>query len=663
MSSERSFTIPSSTGNTLSIPSATTSRPPAFLEDGPKSTSSSGLGSTTSTPTACITPNIVVVDLSTTIEIPDYRRFYQAPIQSFQPTYTALPDGSLVSPPLLSDISRGSGWLLMLTAIATLFLINTLTSARYIRKGHVKNKALFYLLLCSQILGVLGSIPMIVSFFDSSVNCTVAANLFKIAMSISYSLLITGILGIKAYRCLNNSYVVLAVLTLLRTAMIVLLCLDIAQFRGFRRLSGSCGVARHSKIVPLMVILQFAESLFICICFLVAVWLTHRTPIDHGRLSIGASANGGSTTGNGPAGRRGWWDYVPDPVPTQRRPTGSSLQTGKPVRKGVFSCLSCVKNSAQKEAAEGTEKSAGPEATVSKPVGTRTSSVAFVDTRSVGQRASVARTNSSRGRQLTVPDRPPSAISRISKYMPRMRLLKKVLRNELLYTTFSTAMLLVTAVVMLVGTTCNFLLGPSGWLVVNWTIVSIFTMDSFGRVYRRHEKEAILQHPSAWDPIYRAELEASRAFNQGRPRRAYSPVSVISRHPRLQEWTGAGLMGGHELPPKRPSLSHMTSSSRPPSGPSHLQRSPRPWLSHHSPRSSLSSYTSTPESTMGHIPPPRRLTDADVLPSPGSAESSHTAYSDTPSDSQYILRHSVMPAGVLSSNDSLPDITSSHAIS
>lgn len=58
-------------------------------------------------------------------------------------------------------------------------------------------------------------------------------------------------------------------------------------------------------------------------------------------------------------------------------------------------------------------------------------------------------------------------------------------------------------------------------------------MHSFSRVVRRHEHEAILQNPAAWDPIYRAELEASRAFHNGlRSRRGYSPVSAtISRRP------------------------------------------------------------------------------------------------------------------------------------
>lgn len=60
----------------------------------------------------------------------------------------------------------------------------------------------------------------------------------------------------------------------------------------------------------------------------------------------------------------------------------------------------------------------------------------------------------------------------------------------------------------------------------------MFTLQSFGRVIRRHERDAILQHPAAWDPLYRAELQASRAFAKGRSGRGISPVSVVSRVPR-----------------------------------------------------------------------------------------------------------------------------------
>lgn len=43
---------------------------------------------------------------------------------------------------------------------------------------------------------------------------------------LSLSLLVTGILGVKAYRCLDNSSVVLSGLALLRTAGVILVVLD-----------------------------------------------------------------------------------------------------------------------------------------------------------------------------------------------------------------------------------------------------------------------------------------------------------------------------------------------------------------------------------------------------------------------------------------------------
>lgn len=46
-------------------------------------------------------------------------------------------------------------------------------------------------------------------------------------------------------------------------------------------------------------------------------------------------------------------------------------------------------------------------------------------------------------------------------------------------------------------------------------------MNSFARVIQRHEREALLHHPSAWDPLYHVE----KATN-GSVRRALSTASV-----------------------------------------------------------------------------------------------------------------------------------------
>lgn len=55
---------------------------------------------------------------------------------------------------------------------------------------------------------------------------------------LSLSLLVTGILGVKAYRCLDSSNVVLAGLALLRTAGVILIVLDAINLDVGRGLAG-----------------------------------------------------------------------------------------------------------------------------------------------------------------------------------------------------------------------------------------------------------------------------------------------------------------------------------------------------------------------------------------------------------------------------------------
>lgn len=48
----------------------------------------------------------------------------------------------------------------------------------------------------------------------------------------------TGILGYKAYRCLDSSRIVLAILVVLRVTMIVLMGVSLSRLKVSRRLSG-----------------------------------------------------------------------------------------------------------------------------------------------------------------------------------------------------------------------------------------------------------------------------------------------------------------------------------------------------------------------------------------------------------------------------------------
>ncbi|EKM60962.1 uncharacterized protein PHACADRAFT_247208 [Phanerochaete carnosa HHB-10118-sp] len=53
-------------------------------------------------------------------------------------------------------------------------------------------------------------------------------------------------------------------------------------------------------------------------------------------------------------------------------------------------------------------------------------------------------------------------------------------------------------------------------------------MQSFRRVVRNHEREALLQSAAAWSPIYRAGSKAHRIIDRHRfPDRPLSPVAIV----------------------------------------------------------------------------------------------------------------------------------------
>ena len=123
----------------------------------------------TPAPTPC---HEVVIQLSTALVV-KYDEFYpNTPIESFQPLYRALADGSLISSPLDEEQQSANLSLLVIGALAAVFLRNIYASADYIHRGKVKKKTLFYLLLASQLLAPVSLTPIIVSFFTEKVNCT-----------------------------------------------------------------------------------------------------------------------------------------------------------------------------------------------------------------------------------------------------------------------------------------------------------------------------------------------------------------------------------------------------------------------------------------------------------------------------------------------------------
>jgi len=251
------------------------------------------------------------------------------------------------------------------------------------------------------------------------------------------------------------------------------------------------------------------------------------------------------------------------------------------------------------------------------------------------------------------PNRPPSIASRISKYVTRMQLFKQVFQHELLYTMFITILLLIIAVIMLVGVSSNFLLGPDGWIALDWMVVSFCTMQSFSRVVRRHEREAILSHPSAWDPMYRAELEAARAFHHGNPRRPLSPISVMSRQPLRRDDQSIAKDPFLDVRSTFSGYSY-TGPSDPPLGSPSQPRGRRSKLARNLSLSASTSYEPSPAPSISdrmYRPATSHWDSAVVLPSPVCRDTpispaTHSEFSDTDSQHIIIMRPTTAPADV-----------------
>ncbi|ETW87305.1 hypothetical protein HETIRDRAFT_166842 [Heterobasidion irregulare TC 32-1] len=236
-----------------------------------------------SSTSSCCEPNMAIVQLMTTLTISDYSRFYDGPIGEFLPTYSQLADGSLVAPPFLQDLKVAFASLLLMGAYLLLSIRNIIVSFRFIRRMKVKNKDLFYMLFASQVLSLVIWIPLVVAMFDTALDCTTILRVTRLFSSVSTDIMvslmhdtsdllpdlllqITGIFGVKAYRCLGNARFVPVLMALLQIANSTLTVNDLVQLHGIRGLSGLCSCLHPSDMLPVVVILIFVESFFICCC-------------------------------------------------------------------------------------------------------------------------------------------------------------------------------------------------------------------------------------------------------------------------------------------------------------------------------------------------------------------------------------------------------------
>ena len=142
--------------------------------------------------------NELAIVYTTTIHIPDYARYYSdIPIQLFQPTYLALPDGSLVAQPLIDDIGKSMADALISGVFAMLFLRNIFVSGLYsnsllrvvtmfwkerangglnsigdyLYRAVIASKMLLWALFISQAVAFVSLLPVIASFWRPWIDC------------------------------------------------------------------------------------------------------------------------------------------------------------------------------------------------------------------------------------------------------------------------------------------------------------------------------------------------------------------------------------------------------------------------------------------------------------------------------------------------------------
>jgi hypothetical protein len=116
--------------------------------------------------------NLIIFPLERNIRIQQFPTPLPDPLQNYRPSYTILPDGSLLTSVYRADLFSANSRLFGIGALLTLGAINVWTCVSYIRRGKVKDKTLFYLLLASQILLPTCFGALLVPFFLDNVDCT-----------------------------------------------------------------------------------------------------------------------------------------------------------------------------------------------------------------------------------------------------------------------------------------------------------------------------------------------------------------------------------------------------------------------------------------------------------------------------------------------------------
>ncbi|CUA77491.1 hypothetical protein RSOLAG22IIIB_02506 [Rhizoctonia solani] len=549
-------------------------------------------------PLSTATPTVGIYPFTTTLTVNIFPTPRPADLNAYLPSYTAEGDGSLITPLYVQSSTNEHIRIFITGALLMLFIRNIFASIDYLRRTSSRDRTLFWLLLISQLWGPVRFIPVAAGFFNRTADCKSIQIVSYIALEISYSILITFILGMKAYRCLERSKIVLAVVGILQVAAYALYIVGLPTTSVIRELSGDCLNTSTTPFIMAGIFTQFVETVFIFLCFLYAVIKSSRRSATQGRMSIALSSVAGVASVVAPIAsprtretkppqgtneKRGWWDYVPDshvgvgpggpggpgfspgnqpangptisddhthPVESWRTKIVSAIWKrgdapniqSRPVSPGAAAPRKSSIHSDQPipHPNRGTFRSLSEKQHMGANAN-HTAELTLVDSRTgLATGVESARTGSgarSRGKpsQATRGIMERQTFSGIMR-MPKMILLRAVMKDELLYT----AMIALTCVLSTIGLVLgaaqsNLLFGGAMWLEINWAVVSLLVMRSYAQVIARQERDAVLQDPSAWnigirtdDGLGRSPILRRGAMDYGFSRAQRVP-SFISR--------------------------------------------------------------------------------------------------------------------------------------
>ncbi|KAG8904948.1 hypothetical protein FRC01_008537, partial [Tulasnella sp. 417] len=139
----------------------------------------------------------VAVPIHTTLIVDVFPNPIPTPIQTYRPGWDSTGDGSLITPVYQAAAKHDHARILLMGALLAIFVRNVFVAIDYLRRGRARDKTLFYLLLASQLWGPVAFSAIIAGILSRTASCTVINIITVVAMEVSSSLLVTGILGIK----------------------------------------------------------------------------------------------------------------------------------------------------------------------------------------------------------------------------------------------------------------------------------------------------------------------------------------------------------------------------------------------------------------------------------------------------------------------------------